>query len=1256
MGLFNFLGSVEQKAQKGVFHFLKPIEQAGVGIAKQVGHTASIPFDIAKTVPAALTGNKVAEANATKKADTNIHELTQAAQAIPRGVVQVRQSIAHVLDPNNPTTGDLPAQTTPLGKAVLGETPVQTLQSQFKQTKKETGSTAEAISGTTLSFLADVAGGHGAVKGAVKTGELGVKAATTAAESAKPLNSAGAVPVVPGVGDASAHVRVSTDQLNVLSKADNINAVQKALSGIVEPGVAQRIAPAILETKDHGIIDNIITKARNDAAPVSEAPPALSMVPAPEVPAPTLQEATVPVKTKPKTFITKTAQTSDIVSPEAKQNLKQVDPQTYEQRSTQKLIDDSQKIAPEDHEKIRYELDNKEHFDDSDVAKVAELTRQDYKDIKTAREAGDTERVKFLVERSSRLLEVNGDRALANGRAGQANIIFKMLTPEGIASNAVGKVSRARRVHENADLEEGTAKDIQNQVEGIGGVEKSDVHSTLQGIVDDVNKQEKTVGEQVAQRIEKTVTPKVKQKADTLVNELTKKIKQESLEPKTTVKKDPLATLREVFKRDGEAKEAYPEAQRILKEKFADNPKALATLDKFFRSELKLPAADTTINSAIKNQILKSGDRVTDIVHKSWDNQKRSVEDITAALTKEGFDDAAAKSLADEVVKRLNKQLGEAKASILNKLAQDAPKRTAPTYLEKIEKLSNLGALDDADYAALARAKLKLPDLTTAQSSEISRLAQEMQGMDSGAEKAAIVRQIQAIIHDATGEVKGNKIVKLFSSFKASKSTGDVSAAGRQAGVLGTRWGKQWKSSQIDSVKAGASQEFYDNGIAAREADSFSSVADEWGLDVVKSDGVMHEEAYPSSYAENVPGFKHVVKASDRAFTYGLSKFRFDVAKKIYEREKNAGNDPAAWSTREKKAMGRYINTSSGRGDLGEFLDKHATTLNTALFSAKLWKSRLDIISPKYYWDLRGTTAEKYALQNLATFTATAATVLGLAEAAGATVETDARSSDFLKIKVGDTRYDILGGLQQNLVFIWREISGEKKSSQTGRVTKLGEKYLAADRLTILSDLFGNKEAPGVSEIFKEIKGKNFDGENMSLKDRAGSLGSLVLPLGISDTASTVKNAARDGGYTPTNIAKGIGKTAPSVVGIGVGTYGIKDLPISPKQTEYVQKLKDSGASKDRVDATKLFYQVSKTTPDRDAAGTDIKAALKANDMSKAIKLAKAYNDKYDHAFDKWYEAHGQYGKDETLSKSYHQGRITDSTIDRYVAAIQNGD
>jgi Fe-S cluster biogenesis protein NfuA len=98
-------------------------------------------------------------------------------------------------------------------------------------------------------------------------------------------------------------------------------------------------------------------------------------------------------------------------------------------------------------------------------------------------------------------------------------------------------------------------------------------------------------------------------------------------------------------------------------------------LDKFFGSKLDLPAANSTVNKAIQNQLKTNGDRVSEVIHKSLIEQGQSVEKVAQELTKEGFDESSAKTLAQEVHKRLASQFSEAKKAKLEQLMKDAPQR-----------------------------------------------------------------------------------------------------------------------------------------------------------------------------------------------------------------------------------------------------------------------------------------------------------------------------------------------------------------------------------------------------------------------------------------------------------------------------------------------------------------------------------------------------------------------------------------------------
>lgn len=360
---------------------------------------------------------------------------------------------------------------------------------------------------------------------------------------------------------------------------------------------------------------------------------------------------------------------------------------------------------------------------------------------------------------------------------------------------------------------------------------------------------------------------------------------------------------------------------------------------------------------------------------------------------------------------------------------------------------------------------------------------------------------------------------------KSIMASYDLSGTFRQGGVLASRFPKEAAAAFKEELRYFKSPEAFKQGmeeIASRP--TYERMVNS-KLGVEAAQGLTGtEEQFISNLAEKIPGFGKGVAASDRAYSGFLARLRADAFDSVVKGYESKG---VTLTESQLQDVAKFINSASGKGDLGQYLSKHSTTLSAALFSPKLWKSRLDLLNPVYYAKLSGP-ARKLALQTAASFAAEATAVLSIAALAGAKVSTDLRSSDFGKIKVGNTRYDILGGLQQNLVFAWREISGEKTNSETGEVTSLKDgKFGAADRLSTLSDMIQNKENPLLAAGQRIIKGKDRGGNPVN---PLTELASLAVPLPISGSIDTIRDTG--------SIPKGILMNAPDLVGISSQTYG----------------------------------------------------------------------------------------------------------------------
>jgi hypothetical protein len=254
-------------------------------------------------------------------------------------------------------------------------------------------------------------------------------------------------------------------------------------------------------------------------------------------------------------------------------------------------------------------------------------------------------------------------------------------------------------------------------------------------------------------------------------------------------------------------------------------------------------------------------------------------------------------------------------------------------------------------------------------------------------------------------------------------------------------------------------------------------------------------------------------------------------------------------------AITRYINAATGRGNLHKSLKPAAEVLAGVLFSPRLMASRVALLNPAFYVNLArdNPIAAKEAVKDLVATGGLITSVLSLAAASGAEVETDPRSSDFAKIKIGKTRFDIAGGFQQYLKLAAQIWTGEKVTSK-GNVIKLGEGYRGDTRRTVTEDFFYSKFAPIASYISDAMEGKNPIGEPFEPVEDALQ---RFIPLFMQDLGEAYKEYG----------AKGLLTGVPAIFGVGVSTYGEREKAPSkakPKSGDWWSEFESADNSKSK--------------------------------------------------------------------------------------------
>jgi len=317
----------------------------------------------------------------------------------------------------------------------------------------------------------------------------------------------------------------------------------------------------------------------------------------------------------------------------------------------------------------------------------------------------------------------------------------------------------------------------------------------------------------------------------------------------------------------------------------------------------------------------------------------------------------------------------------------------------------------------------------------------------------------------------------------------------------------------------------------------------------------MREEQFMSNLLDKVPG----IAGSQRAYTAFLNKLRIDSFNDYIDKAEMAGEDVSLGS-QATKDLASVVNDFTGGARVGK-IEGAVPLLNAAFFSPRKITSTVNMLNPVNYVNPKiSKTARQERTRNMVGSLALSMAVIALyALLTGKKQEADPTSSDFGKIKSGDTRLDVSGGNATYANILSRLVTGKMKGS-TG-VKELGTKIGQTSGYDLIAQFLRYKLSPNASLLIDVVTGTNAIGEK---KTPLQSVVDRFKPMFASSLVGLLKSDT-DGKF---------GFALGGLLGGGLNTYAEPNIKSNEIPTGKPQK------SSDIIETIKVYAQAAGTDPE----------------------------------------------------------------------------
>jgi hypothetical protein len=454
----------------------------------------------------------------------------------------------------------------------------------------------------------------------------------------------------------------------------------------------------------------------------------------------------------------------------------------------------------------------------------------------------------------------------------------------------------------------------------------------------------------------------------------------------------------------------------------------------------------------------------------------------------------------------------------------------------------------------------------------------------------------------------------------------DFSAVFRQGGAVAfahPRMAAETSKEMYSAMRREASA--FDTAEKIRNDDMYQ-FAITAGLSITEEEGKItkQEEAFMGRWARTgigAPGSSlnvfsqkllTPIASSARGYMTFLNGIRFKLFKHMVANLGKGGQVTAD----EAKVIAMYINAATGRSELGPMM-KWAEQANMLFFAPRFVASRFQYLgmplwllgSTKVSGRVKKAIAMEYirhatGVGSFLALTVALGSLLGDDDEEKPTVSLDPRSSDFLKIKLGETRIDPMSGLSQVMVLMGRIRYGQRVDPDGEVVDLRGEKapYGGLGVAGVIGNFIRTKLAPIPGAALDIATLENVVGQDVT---PYSSLVNLFIPLSLREIRDTAESRG---------IPQGAVISLLSLHGMGASTYG-PESNYRKGTIEQRKKQFDKDLKKMTFDSKEPAYkgllskeQMTEVAERREDRKQGLVYAASANPIRKTYKNEETYS------------------------------------------------